>query len=173
MLMRQIPPRYVMLHHSATPDGQVFDYPALLRFHTSYRAGADIVTEAAWKALRQANPARGDLVAPWEDIGYHGLVENVNGTWAPILGRPWDCVAAACPQTNMNMVALHLCVVGNYDAVTPAEAALDLAARRFVKPWLRDYNIPPAHIVAHHDYNAAKTCPGRLFDMAAFRRRCA
>lgn len=161
---------HVMVHHSATADGRVFDTQAIRRFHMSWRIAGTSVTKEAGLEARQ----RGIVVLePWSDIGYHALVENVNGSWEAIVGRPENATAAACPQERMNSRALHVCIVGNYDLAPPDEAALLVAAHRVVKPWLYEYGMNESHIVGHHDYNAAKTCPGTKFDLNHFRRICA
>lgn len=160
--------RYIMVHHSATPDGATTSsWSAIERFHTSYRHNGDIITQAGYYALK-AQGASG-LVLPWEDIGYHAGVERETGIIAH-LGRAWDVDAAACPEAGMNGYALHVCVVGDYDAAAPDDELLRVLVKRVVGPWSRMYGIPVERIVGHRDYNPAKTCPGRLFDLDRVRR---
>ncbi|MDD3899183.1 MAG: hypothetical protein PHE82_09595, partial [Syntrophomonadaceae bacterium] len=65
---------YIVLHHSATPDGIIYeDFDAIKRGHL----------------------ARG-----YRDIGYHWVIELVNGVLTAAPGRPeWD-TGAHCPGRN-------------------------------------------------------------------------
>jgi hypothetical protein len=165
-------PKFIMLHHSFSPDHQVTsDWAAIERFHTSFRHGGDIITEQGYYALlAQHEPG---LEKPWLDIGYHAGVEREVGRVIAHLGRPWDMDAAACPQGDMNRLALHACIVGNYDNSPPDAEMLDVLVRRIVRPWRRLFNIPAHRIIGHRDYNPAKSCPGVMFDIETIRRMAA
>jgi hypothetical protein len=159
---------HIVLHHSKTKDGRVVDAPAIFTFHTSYRHGGDIVTEQEYLRLRALGVT--GLEPPWRDVGYHALVEHTDRGVISILGRDWLSTAAACPQGGMNEVGLHVCVVGDYDAIPPDEAVLDVLVRRIVRPWMHMFAIPAERIVGHRTFNPAKTCPGNLFDLEGVRR---
>jgi len=162
--------RYIMVHHSLTADGETVSWGAIERFHTSYRHGGDIITEQGYYSLK-AQGVTG-LEKPWDDIGYGCGVEQVDpgGQVQALLGRDWLQQAAACPQGDMNRQALHVCVVGNYDLVTPSPEHLRVLVKRVILPWMRMFGIGADHIVGHRDYNSGKTCPGTQFDLDALRR---
>lgn len=143
-----------MVHHSLTKDTGTVSWPAIEKYH------------------REVNG--------WRDIGYHAGVEQTGEpaafgrfAWQGLVGRPEHTNASACPQGNMNSVALHLCFVGNFDEVAPPLHALEVGVRRFLIPWMDEYGITPAHIVGHRDFNPAKTCPGLKFDLDLLRRMTA
>lgn len=128
-----------MIHHSLTEDGQTVSWGAIERYHVETNG--------------------------WEDIGYHYGVELVQGNFYALLGRAEERRAAACPQQNMNSLALHICIVGNFDIIKPPREAMECAARRVIIPAMKRYLISYDNIVGHRDFNPAKSCPGRLFNM--------
>ena len=144
-------PEYIMVHHSWTEDSGTVSWAAIEKYHRE--------------------------VHGWRDIGYHAGIEVV--TESPdlkdyalqaILGRPEDEQASACPQGGMNRLALHVCVVGNYDLASPTLRLLERLCSRVILPWMREYGIPPEKIVGHHDFNPEKSCPGKMFDLDIVRR---
>lgn len=144
---------HIMIHHSTTADGFTSSWPAIMRFH---------LTDPAYR---------------FTDIGYHGGVELLadprdygRAAYQGLIGRRLDSIAAACPQGNMNRVALHVCCVGNFDLAPPPAALLECLRDRILLPWMFQFSIPASRIVGHRDFNPAKTCPGRLFDLDALRR---
>jgi hypothetical protein len=134
---------FIMLHHSLTPDGISVSWGAIRRYHVETMG--------------------------WRDIGYHMGVELVGDHLEALVGRPEDEDAAACSQDQMNRLALHVCVVGNFDLVPPSDELLQYLARYVVAPWMLRHNIPPERIVGHNDYATYKSCPGKLFDIERFR----
>ena len=134
---------HIMIHHSLTGDG----------------------TTVSWGAIRNYHLAQG-----WHDIGYHAGVELIGDHYEALLGRPETEEAAACRQGNMNKLALHLCIVGNFDLAPPADTLLRFAARYVVRPWLVRYNLLPEHIVGHREFATYKSCPGDMFDLESLRR---
>jgi hypothetical protein len=144
-------PTHIMVHHSLTADGDTVSWGAIERYH------------------REVNG--------WRDIGYHAGIELTGeeaklGPFAyqALIGRAPAAMAAACPQGNMNNVALHVCCVGNYDLVEPPRRLIEVLLERVILPWMNEYGIPPEHIVGHRDYNPAKTCPGTKFDLDRLRK---
>jgi hypothetical protein len=142
---------FIMLHHSLTEDGETVSWAAIEKYHREHEG--------------------------WRDIGYHAGVEVVTGNPAlsdyrvqALYGRSPFEQASACPQGNMNVRALHACVVGNYDEHPPSLATLKILVKRIVLPWMREYGIPPEQIVGHRDFNPAKSCPGKAFDLDLVRR---
>jgi hypothetical protein len=142
--------RFIMVHHSLTKDGDTVSWPAIEKYHRESKG--------------------------WRDIGYHAGVEVVTGDVTlsdyrvqALFGRSPFEQASACPQGEMNVLALHVCVVGNYDLAPPSLAAMRVLAKRVVLPWMREYGIPPERIVGHRDFNPDKTCPGTKFDLDLLR----
>ena len=146
-------PTHIMLHHSLTADSLTVSWVAIQKYH--------IETQG------------------WRDIGYHAGVELVTSPsdtslwkyrYQALKGRSEHEQAAACPQGNMNSIALHVCCIGNFDLVGPYPDLLDCLVNRVLLDWMRRYGIPKENIVGHRDYNSAKTCPGKLFDIDLVRR---
>jgi len=137
---------FVMIHHSLTEDGQTVSWQAIRRYH---------------------------IGLGWHDIGYHAGVELVNDHLEAFIGRPENEVAAACKEQHMNELALHVCLVGNYDLAPPSDALLEFTAKYVVRPWLERYKLTVEHIVGHRDYATYKSCPGTQFDLDRLRRLCA
>ena len=144
-------PTHIMVHHSLTADGATVSWAAIEKYH------------------REANG--------WRDIGYHAGVEVVTDNpdlrlyaHQGLIGRPVAAVASACPQGEMNRVALHVCCVGNFDLAAPSLPMLQCLVRRIVLPWMSEFGISPERIVGHRDFNPEKTCPGTQFDLELLRR---
>lgn len=142
---------HIMVHHSLTPDGAMVSWPAIERYHVKDNG--------------------------WRDIGYHAGVERVTANpeleeyaYQALYGRPLSAQASACPQGEMNRLALHVCCVGNFDLAPPPMDMLAALVRRILLPWMDAYGIPPERVVGHRDYNPAKSCPGKLFDLERLRK---
>ena len=136
-----------MIHHSLTEDGKTVSWGAIERYHTQTQK--------------------------WSDIGYHFGVELIGDEAFSLLGRWKDGTAAACREGLMNQLAYHVCVVGNYDLSPPSEKVLSVLVRRVLVPLMKADGIQPSHIVGHRDFAAYKTCPGKMFDLEALRKRTA
>ena len=143
---RLVKPTTVIVHHSATKDSGTVSWGAIEEYHTKTMG--------------------------WSDIGYHAGVEMVDGKPYAMFGRPEWAVAAAVRENLMNTLALHVCVVGDYDVQTPSEELLKVLAERVIKPWLTRYRIPVENIKTHHQFADYKTCPGKLFPMDKLRKMC-
>lgn len=135
---------HIMLHHSLTEDSQTVSWRAIREYHMHTNG--------------------------WRDIGYHYGVEKVSLEYEALVGRPEDQIAAACKEGQMNEAAIHICCVGNYDAILPNGDMLLVLTRRLLLPIMHRYGIPPERIVGHRDYAPYKSCPGNLFDIEAVRR---
>jgi hypothetical protein len=146
-------PRFIIIHHSATLDGRTFSWAAIRRYHIQERG--------------------------WNDIGYHVGVELVNDGYEATLGRMLDVEGAHCKELGMNQLGIGVCLVGNFDAVSPPEEGLK-KLREVVRWLMRLYDIPPRNILGHREAGLRagfdweksqyKSCPGKLFDMDAFRQ---
>ncbi|WP_020675558.1 peptidoglycan recognition protein family protein [Geopsychrobacter electrodiphilus] len=132
------PPIGICIHHSATTDGSHLDADAIRRYHI------------------QTNG--------WDDIGYHALVERVNGQIRVVPGRSIEMQGAHCPALNASY--LGLCIVGNFDLTTPDNDLLDVAAA-WCRQQMEHYKMDLRRIVYHCDYSS-KTCPGMNFPKGGF-----
>jgi N-acetylmuramoyl-L-alanine amidase len=133
---------HVLLHHSATADSGTVSWGAIRRYHVETNG--------------------------WAEIGYNLGCELVGDHYEMMLGRDFDAKGAHCYQAEMNVKALGVCFVGDFDKAAPANEMLVFAARK-LRPIMASLGIPAnrAHVLRHSDY-APKTCPGILFPYAAF-----
>jgi hypothetical protein len=137
---------HIMLHHSLTRDGSSASWGEIRRHH---------VETLGWRA-----------------IGYHYGIELVGDYYEVLLGRSELERAAACRQSRMNLLALHVCCVGNFDLEPPSRAMLEPLVELVIVPAMVEYGIPAEHIVGHRDFNTEKSCPGTQFDLEVVRRMC-
>jgi N-acetyl-anhydromuramyl-L-alanine amidase AmpD len=152
--------RAIVIHHSATKDGRAFDSQAIRQYHIKENG--------------------------WQEIGYHLLIEKVEDEWYYVLGRPLSMSGAhSGTKTSVlyNKIGIGICVVGCYDETPPEQRALDML-REIVKKLMGYYNISRENVIGHWEVfvrlglartkEAAwvkyKTCPGKKFDLDAFRR---
>lgn len=92
---------FIVLHHSATPDGTVLrDFDAIKAEH-----------------LRRG----------YRTIGYTYVIEKVNGALVVQKGRGEDEENAACPGRNRD--GIHICCVGNFQTETPSDELYATVAR--------------------------------------------
>ena len=143
-------PTHIMIHHSLTKDGSTVSWPAIEKYH------------------KETNK--------WLDIGYHAGIELVtdnpeldNYKYQALIGRPLNHMAAACPQRNMNTVALHVCCIGNFDLAPPPQELLVTLLKRIILPWALEFSISAQNWVGHRNYNPNKTCPGTKFNLEALK----
>lgn len=143
--------KYIIIHHSATPDGKLNDWQAIKDWHTGKTGSSDPKSP-------NYNPykAKPDL-----DIGYHFGIEYVDGILACRTGRSLDLDGAHCVGKNKDSIGI--CVVGNFDKMTPNHQQFFMLAS-LCRELMRKFNIPDRYIYPHRDY-APKTCPGTMFDM--------
>jgi hypothetical protein len=143
-------PTHIMIHHSLTPDGEKVSWPAIEKYHIETNK--------------------------WLDIGYHAGVEVVTNNielyeykYQALIGRPLYALAAACPQKNMNVMALHVCCIGNFDLGPAPKEMLEVLLKRIIIPWSEQFSIPAQNWIGHRDANPNKTCPGTMFDLDNLR----
>lgn len=141
---------YIVIHHSLTKDGKTKDWDAIRKYHMG---------------------ANG-----WSDIGYHYGVESVDGIIRVIPGRSETTVGAHVGDGGFNSKSLGICVVGNYDLEVPPAKNLEVALN-LVQGLMKKYGVPPSKVIGHREaqkmagvpLDGRKSCPGKLFDMDAFR----
>jgi N-acetylmuramoyl-L-alanine amidase len=128
----------------------------------------------SWDAIRKYHIENMGM----NDIGYHKGIEDIGGVIQVMLGRAETVSGAHTKELGMNSKSIGICVVGDYDAIAPAQGYLD-KLRELCNAYMINYNIPTKNILGHREVGFMagfdwtkgqfKTCPGRLFDMAAFR----
>lgn len=84
----------IVIHHSATKDGQTKSWNAIRNYHM------------------QTNG--------WSEIGYHFGLEDVDGAVMVMEGRSLKYKGAHCPPNDM----IGICVVGDYDKEAPSDDKL-------------------------------------------------
>ena len=167
---------HIVIHHSATPDGRTFNTSAIRRYHTSFRIDGVSVPEADFRVRKAA----GDGVRfeePWRNIGYHYMIEEVDGGIEVIVGRWVPEVGAHCKEGGMNQVGVGICIVGNFDVEVP-DVRVWTKARELVRFLMASHVILSKNVLGHREAQALagvpveqrKTCPGRLWNMERFRQ---
>uniref|UniRef100_A0A6H1ZIB7 Putative N-acetylmuramoyl-L-alanine amidase n=1 Tax=viral metagenome TaxID=1070528 RepID=A0A6H1ZIB7_9ZZZZ len=113
----------------------------------------------------------------WSDIGYHFIVRRRDDDkWVVEPCRSLSMVGAHALVDNpdaagsFNSTHIGLAICGNYSLEAPSDAALEAAAQQAAKLYSA-FNMRGAHQVVGHSElpGAATECPGKLFDMGAFR----
>lgn len=142
-------PKAIIIHCSASPDNP---------------------TRNDTETIRKYHKKKG-----WSDIGYHYLVEMVNGTWQVIKGRPDNVPGAHCRDGGMNSKSLGICLVGGdpykgFSSKYPLPEGQWNKAVSLVSDLCRQYNISTMDIHPHNHFNKRKTCPGINFNITKFRQ---
>lgn len=132
---------HIMIHHSAGGDSDGVELEMYRRWHVEGRG--------------------------WQDVGYHAVAEEVDGAVQVLAGRPLYMSGAHCPGWNSK--AIGLCLAGNFEEGEPPEDQLRVAAK-WVAGMCFALGIPPENILRHRDHRAT-ACPGKHFDLSAFRSR--
>lgn len=144
-------PRYVILHSSDTEDGPALDTRAIRRYHMS--------------------------VNGWDDIGYHWVIERSapqnqrkkqDSEIKIVAGRSPRFQGAHCRAAGRNRDSIGICVVGKFDDVAP-DYELWLTSARLAATLATVYGIPAENCRGHREYERKKTCPGREWDLDAWR----
>lgn len=162
-----IPWTHVLLHCSATKDGATVSWPAIRHYHKSYAYQGRIISPARAHQLIKAGMV--GVKKPWRDIGYHYGIEQVYNKYETFVGRHLTQQGAHCPQGGMNRKAIGICLVGSFDFAPPPDGQWQ-AALTLVRSLMELFNIPAVNVLGHRDYVGHKTCPGKQFDLAAFRQ---
>ncbi len=140
--------KYIVIHHSATPDGsaEVFD-----DFHRNRRG---------WK----------------NGLGYHFVIGN--GTLSEDgeieVGNRWikQLSGAHAGDRYFNRKGIGICLVGNFDENEgPTERQLD-SLEQMVRHLCERYDIPISRVIMHKDVVENHTvCPGKNFPEDELRHR--
>jgi hypothetical protein len=168
-------PSWIIVHHSFSADGVTRDYDAIKKYHMSYRYKGDIITPERYEELAAMGKTSG-LEMPWKNIGYHFIVEKIGDRYEVIAGRAIGEVGAHCH--GFNEKSIGICFVGNYDDAAPSNDMLFVGSS-LCRQLEREFAIPPDQCIGHREsyvrlgVPVEKTCPGKMFDMDAFRNRIA
>jgi len=136
--------QYIIIHHSATDQGNAFSF-----YNMHLRRGFD----------------RG--------LGYHFVIDNgtsgkSNGQIeiSPRWIKQQD--GAHCRASGMNEMSIGICLVGNFDIEEVSEAQMESLAY-LVNILRKYYKIPKQNIMGHGQVSGAATdCPGSRFPWDLF-----
>ena len=131
---------HVVIHHSASVDSDELQIDNFRRWHKQ----------------------RG-----WRDIGYHAVIERVEGQYECLFGRPITMTGSHAKRWNRK--ALGVVFAGNYMDEGPTDEMLRVAVYRVIRPWLVAFSIHKNNIIGHRDTKATD-CPGSAFDIQRIRR---
>jgi len=157
-------PTHIIIHHSLTKDGETVNWQAIRRYHTSYRKDGKILTEEHARSLIKDGVS---VELPWSDIGYHAGIELVNEDYEVLQGRMFNVPGGHCKQQNMNYKSIGICLVGNFDLISPPPAQLSLLIN-YVRSLMDLLYIPPTCVHPHSEFASYKSCPGTKFPWADF-----
>jgi len=90
----------------------------------------------------------------WADIGYNFLVAPNGEVFE---GRGWGVVGAHAPKYNSKSVGI--CLIGDYDTVSPPEAQLK-AAQELIATGVKQSKIKPSYKLIGHRQVRSTQCPG-------------
>jgi hypothetical protein len=131
------PWRYIVIHHSATKDGNAVQFDAQHR-------------------------QRG-----WDGLGYHFVIDNgCGGADGRIeVGSRWKTQkqgahTGGTPDNEYNEHGIGICLVGNFTRRMPTPAQM-VSLHRLVGYLAANYAVAPGNIIGHCDApDAATQCPG-------------
>lgn len=143
--------KYIILHHSVSGDHPTLPNVGAIRdYHVK--------------------------VNGWVDVGYHFLLDRINGHMEIVCGRMLDERGAHCKEMDFNESGIGICVIGNFDQEPPP---LDTMAtlRHLCRSLMGQFGIKAVDVIGHREAQALgcipvekrKTCPGKSFDMDLFR----
>lgn len=128
----------VILHHSLTKDAKVVDFNAIKRYHIHTNG--------------------------WRDIGYHYIIEFVNGSVRTFKGRSTNVSGA---HTKGHNDSIGVCVVGNFDLAPPSQEHME-ELYKLLDDLEKEFG--GIEIKGHCDYSY-KTCPGKKFPLETVKAR--
>lgn len=141
-------PKFIVIHHSWSPDRPVErDWDAITKYHIE--------------------------VNGWSKNGYHFGLDYVNKLPRVMIGRP--VTESGAHALGFNDRSIGICVIGNYDLVTPPADKWHMLVR-LCSTLIFIHHIPIDNIIGHRDtYDMRnvpreKTCPGNLFDLVKLRK---
>jgi len=139
-------PTKIIIHHSLTEDTETVSWNAIKHYHIH--------------------------ACGWKDIGYHYGIELIGNEYTLLKGRMDNEAGAHC--LGFNDSSISICMIGNFDHVSPCEAQLKVL-RRIVNALMHIYGISVLDVIGHWETYALrnkyveKSCPGNMFSMPKFR----
>ena len=130
----------IILHHSLTKDSETVSWNAIRKYHTE--------------------------TCGWSDNGYHYGLELINDHYEILVGRP--LVRIGAHTRGYNRGSIGICLVGNFDLSSPPQKQWDLCIQ-LVEDLMAIFKISKKGVFGHTEFNPHKSCPGRNFDLDAFR----
>ena len=128
-------PDKVITHHSATKDGIVLkNFTAIKNNHINVKG--------------------------WKDIGYHLVIEYVNGKLECLQGRNFDEEGAHC--LGQNDKSIGVCCVGNFDVDVPSQELYEFFASVYMSKIYPKYGKLP---LKRHNEFSNTNCPGKNFNL--------
>jgi hypothetical protein len=135
--------KYIVIHHSATPDGNA------AKFDREHKAKG------------------------WDELGYHFVIDNGRGgpDGRVEVGPRWPKqkwgAHAKTPDNRFNEYGIGVCLVGNFETGRPSAKQMQSTVK--LVAWLmQTYNISPRNVIGHDDAKST-LCPGRHMNLAAIR----
>ncbi len=135
--------KYIVIHHSATPNGNA------AKFDREHKAKG------------------------WDELGYHFVIDNGYGgpDGRVEVGPRWPKqkwgAHAKTPDNRYNELGIGICFVGNFQDGKPTAKQMQSAAR--LVAWLmQTYKIPASNIIGHDDTKST-LCPGKNMNLARVR----
>lgn len=126
-------PERIVVHCSGTVDGPGVDTDAIRKYHTGHNG--------------------------WDDIGYHLIIESVNGEVRILSGRPFQDEGA---HTRGHNRSIGVCVVGDFDSQAPDEEKVAALVRTIKALFFIFPHLGPDSVYYHNEFSS-KSCPGRHF----------
>lgn len=115
--------RYIVIHHSGTPNGNV----AIFRDYHIHHNG-------------------------WADIGYHYVICNGNGGPDGEVQEGRNILLAGAHAPGRNNDSVGICLVGNFNLGRPTNAQM-MALYGLIRDLMRRYPIVPDRVLAHKEVN--------------------
>jgi len=138
--------RYIVIHHSATPNGNAASFG---RHH---------------RRLGMRN-----------GLAYHFVIGNGNGAGDGLIevGGRWtrQLHGGHVRSQRMNEIGIGICLVGNLEKTHPTRKQME-GLVFLLKYLVRKYNIPERRVIGHRDVRGGDTrCPGRNLSLVQLRRK--
>lgn len=136
-------PTSIVIHHTASKDGEGLDRDEITKMHN----------------------ARG-----FSEIGYHFLIDKIEGEYTAVVGRPLDIMGAHAKGFNQSSVGVSF--TGNFEVDKPDPMMIDAGLRLVLIPLCKMLGIPAGRVYGHFEVGTTPTvCPGRFFPLNDVKSR--
>lgn len=144
----------IIIHHSLTPRQNKPQWEAIRKYHKKHNG--------------------------WSDIGYHygmEMITDPSGNQVVIEQKGRDDERKGAHVKGMNAETLGVCVIGNYDKEKCPKRLWE-ETLHLVRRLQMMYDVKSDFVLGHWEAQRLqgygpkerKSCPGKKFDMDAFRR---